>query len=224
MTEEFLTENLVSLTCDGAGVMFGSRGGVSKLFKDKFSSTIVWHCANQRLELSVHYTIRDVSGTNKFKSFVDKLYVVYHSSPKDARELQSCTTMLDVQILKIGRVLCTRWVASSFRSVMAVWQDYKALALHFEEAKNDKNRDKKRCTYEVLLRKITSVEFILDLGLMFNALQELSELSLDLQESNIDLNKAHNKIVCFVSLLESRRKTPGPFIENHLKQLILLHL
>jgi hypothetical protein len=109
---------------------------------------------------------RDVSGTNRFKSFVDNLYVVYHSSPKDARELQSCTTMLDVQILKIGRVLGTRWVASSFRSVMAVWQDYKALALHFEEAKNDKNMDKKRCTYEVLLRKIISVEFILDLRLM----------------------------------------------------------
>jgi hypothetical protein len=41
---------------------------------------------------------------------------------------------------------------------MAVWQDYKALVLHFEEAKNDKNRDRKeRCTYESLLIKITSV-------------------------------------------------------------------
>jgi hypothetical protein len=28
MAEEFLTENLVSLTCDGAAVMFGCRGGV----------------------------------------------------------------------------------------------------------------------------------------------------------------------------------------------------
>jgi hypothetical protein len=55
--------------------------------------------------------------------------------------------MLDMQILTIGRVLGTQWVASSFRSVMAVRQDYKALMLHFEEAKNDKNRDKKeRCT------------------------------------------------------------------------------
>jgi hypothetical protein len=27
---------------------------------------------------------------------------------------------------------------------MAVWQDYKALVLHFEEANNDKNKDKKR--------------------------------------------------------------------------------
>jgi hypothetical protein len=33
MTEEFLTENLVSLTCDGAAVMFGSHGGVFKIIQ-----------------------------------------------------------------------------------------------------------------------------------------------------------------------------------------------
>jgi hypothetical protein len=46
MTEEFLTENLVN--CDAA-VMFACRGGVSKLFKYKFPSITVWHCANYRL-------------------------------------------------------------------------------------------------------------------------------------------------------------------------------
>jgi hypothetical protein len=95
--------------------------------------------------------------------------------------------MVDKQILKIERVLGTRWVASSFRSVMAVWQDYEVLVLHFEEARNDENRDKKeRCTYV----SFTSVVFILDLGLICDALQELPELSLDLPESNITLNKA----------------------------------
>jgi hypothetical protein len=79
MTEEFLTENIVSLTCNGTAVMFGSHGGVSKLFKDKFSSIIVWHCANHRLELSAHDTIKDVAETNRYKSFLDKLYVAYHA-------------------------------------------------------------------------------------------------------------------------------------------------
>jgi hypothetical protein len=116
----------------------------SKLFKDKFPSIIVWLCDNHRLELSVHDTTNDVVGTNRFKSFLNKLYVVYHASPKNARELQSCATMLDMQILKIGRVLGIRRVASSVQIVMAVWQDYKALMLHSKEAKNDKNRDKKR--------------------------------------------------------------------------------
>jgi hypothetical protein len=125
MTEEFLTYNLVSLNCDRAVVMFVSRGGVSKSFKDKFPSIIVWHCANYRLVLSVYDTTKDVTGTNRFRSM---LYA----------------SMLDMQMLKIGRVLGTPWVASSFRSFLAVWQDYKPSVLHFEEAKNDKNRDKKR--------------------------------------------------------------------------------
>jgi hypothetical protein len=123
--------------------MYGSRGGVTKLFKDKFPSIIVWHCTNHRLELSVYGTIKDVAETNRFTSFLDKLYVVYHAPPENARELQSCATMLDMQIYKIGRVLGTRWVASSIQSVMAVLQDYKVLVLHFDESKNDKNRDKK---------------------------------------------------------------------------------
>jgi hypothetical protein len=69
MTEEFLTEDLVSLTCDEAAVMFWSLGGVSKLFKDKFPCVIVWHCANHRLEFSVHDAIKDVAGTNRLKRF-----------------------------------------------------------------------------------------------------------------------------------------------------------
>jgi hypothetical protein len=99
--------------------------------------------------------------------------VLYHSSPKNARELQVCAATLDVQVLKTDRILSTCWVASSFRSVSAVWQDYEAPVLHFEEAKSDQTGDKEdRCTYEGLLKKIMSVEFVLDLSLMCDALQE----------------------------------------------------
>lgn len=186
ITEEFLKRNLVSLACDGAAVMLGSKSGVKKLLKEKFPSVLVWHCANHRLELSVGDTVKQVSGTNRFKAFIDKLYVVYHSSPKNCRELQICAHLLEAELLKIGRMLSTRWVASSYRSVSAVWEDYEVLVQHFEEAKLDPTRDKKdKCMYEGLQRKITSTEFVLDLGLMCDALQELSELSLDLQERNI---------------------------------------
>jgi hypothetical protein len=52
---------------------------------------------------------------------------------------------------------------------------------------------------------------------MCDALQELSVLSLDLQERNTDLSKACNKIVCLVNVFESRRKTPGPFYRESLE-------
>jgi hypothetical protein len=36
---------------------------------------IIWHCANHRLELTIHDAVRSVSGINRFKSFIDKAYV-----------------------------------------------------------------------------------------------------------------------------------------------------
>nr|CAD7200069.1 unnamed protein product [Timema douglasi] len=55
--------------------------------------------------------------------------------------------------------------------------DYKALMIHFTNAKNDCSRDRKdKRMYEELVKKITTMEFILDLGFMCVAFQELSEL------------------------------------------------
>ena len=134
MTEEYLKTKLVCVACDGVAVMLG-RNGLKKLLTDKLPSVIFWHCANHRLELAVGDTIKEVSGIKRFKAFLDKLYVLYHASPKHSRELQECAKLLDVQLLKIGRVLSTRWVASSFRSVSAVWENYDALVEHFQQAK-----------------------------------------------------------------------------------------
>lgn len=209
-SEEFLKDHLVSLTCDGAAVMLGSRGGVAALFKEKFPEIIVWHCASHRLELSVNDAVRDTGTVNRFKAFLDKLYAIYHASPKNARELSVCASFLETQLLRIGRVLSTRWVSSSYNTVFAVWQNYEALVSHFEVARVDKSRDKKeQCMYDGLHRKITSTNFVLDLGLMLDALQELSELSLDLQERNMDMYKANIKIESLVKVFEKRKKIPG---------------
>jgi hypothetical protein len=117
-----------------------------------------------------------------------------------------------MQLLKTGRILSTRWVASSFRLVSAVWQDYEALVSHFTNVKNNCSREKKdRSTYEGLVKKITTVEFVLDLGLMCDALQELSELSLELQKSNINLYRANNKIKRLAHVFEERRVYPGQY-------------
>jgi len=88
----------------------------------------------------------------------------------------------------VGAGLSVRWVASSFRSVFAERQDYRALVHHFEAAMSDIKRDKKeRCTHKGMLKKISSAKFVLDLGLMCDALRELSELSIELQDRNTDL-------------------------------------
>ena len=77
---------------------------------------------------------------------------------------------------------------------------------------HDPTKDRNdKCTYDGLKIKITSTEFLLDLGLMWDALQELSELSLDLQDRNMDLFKANKKIKMLVQVFEERRQNCGPY-------------
>lgn len=49
------------------------------------------------------------------------------------------------------------------------------------------------CMYDGLHRKVTSTNIVLDLGLMLGALQELSDLSLDLHKRKIDSTELTKK-------------------------------
>lgn len=92
---------------------------------------------------------------------------------------------------------------------------------HFEPAMHDPTRDKNdKCTYDGLKRKIASTEFLLDLGLMCDTLQELSELSSDLQDCNIDLYKANKKIKYWYKFLKKDDRTLGTIINA----LLLLYM
>lgn len=219
-SNEFLKENLISIATDGAAVMMGKKKGVVTLMKQRFPQVLIWHCANHRLELSVGDVIkRDFpSHVNHFRSFLDKLYSLYHQSPKNARELKQHAELLEIEILKIGRILGTRWVASSFRSVSAVWKNFKALVAHFTAAKDDKSRESTdRAMYEGLLNCITKVDFILDLAIMCDALQELSELSLELQSRDITLYSAQRKIRNQLLVFKERKVSSGPHYCEALK-------
>lgn len=215
LDDNVLKNRLIAVACDGAAVMLGRKSGVGSLLKDKFPSIIVWHCCNHRLELCVSDVLKEMANINRFKGFIDKLYVLYHASPKNSRELRLCAVELGVQLLKIGRVLDTRWVASSFRTVSAVWENYEVLANHFVAAKEDQTRDASdRCKYEGLHRKLTSTCFVLDLALMCDALQELSEVSEELQNRDIDLFRANKKLQILANTFVARKDNPGTFYEQ----------
>ena len=179
ISESFFCENCVGMACDGASVTLGKKAGVGKLMQDRFPKLFVWHCVAHRLELSVHDSMKEVADINNFKIFIDKLYVLYNTSPKNQVELRQCAAELDIQLLSIGKVLDTRWVASSVRTVRAVWQSFQELYQHFTSALQDTKRDSKvKLMYSGLAKRLSSSCFVLNLALMFDALEELAELSL----------------------------------------------
>jgi len=73
---------------DGDSVLLGKKNGVSKRLKDKYLLIFSWHCMNHRLELAVNDSVKDVTATNNFKAFLDRLHALYNRSPKNQNELK----------------------------------------------------------------------------------------------------------------------------------------
>ncbi|XP_050505351.1 E3 SUMO-protein ligase KIAA1586-like [Diabrotica virgifera virgifera] len=206
----YLKQNLVSFTSDGASVMLGKHSGVAKRFSTLYPDIIVWHCLNHRLELASGDAVSEVAGVNHFQIFMDKLYSLYSASPKHKRELKDCAQELDIQMNKIGRVLSTRWVASSFRTVSAVWFGFQALANHFSKAINDPDRTStEKSKYSGLLNRLTSQSFLLNLAFMFDILAELALLSESLENRNTSIVYADKLINRSVRYLEHLKEKPG---------------
>lgn len=156
------------------------KGGVAKLLTDRYPNMIVWHCIAHRLELGVHDTMKEVSGTNNFTIFLGSLYALYSMtmSPINKIELRVCAAVLEVQLLTIGKVLDTRWVAYSVRTVQAVCEPFPVLYSHLKTASTDVLRnDGERRICSGLDMRLSSEQFVQNLGLMFDALTKLADLS-----------------------------------------------
>jgi hypothetical protein len=55
--------------------------------------------------------VKSHTDVDKYKAFIDKLYALYSTSPKNARGLKVFTNLLDIELLKTDQILSTQWVA-----------------------------------------------------------------------------------------------------------------
>lgn len=151
---------------------------------------------NHCLELAIGDVINEVSGTNHFKAFFDKLYCLYHTSSKNRRKLEEICNDLACVFHTVGRILDTRWVASSFRTVKVVWDLYAPLHAHLINASEDQLRSStERATFKGMATRMASDNFVLNLGAMYDSLEELASLLKDLQERfNVMLPRAHTLV------------------------------
>ncbi|XP_065650597.1 E3 SUMO-protein ligase KIAA1586-like [Hydra vulgaris] len=110
---DFLKKNLIAFCSDRTSVMLGQSSGVGVRQKKNFSSIILWHCLNHRLQLVLDDAIKKIKQVNHFKIFMDKIYSIFHQSNKNQMQLYIISQQLGQEILKIGRVLGPRWAACS---------------------------------------------------------------------------------------------------------------
>ena len=124
---------------------------------------------------------------------------------------------LGTQLLSIGRILSTRWVASSERTIRAVWNNYEALLKHFDNAANDSSRDsREKAMYKGLATRMTTFAFVNNLAIMYDALEELADLSRHLQRREINVIDAHRLVSREIIVMESLKNGNG----RHFKEIV----
>lgn len=85
-SSDFLAENLIGVCSDGASVMLGRKSGVLERLREKYPRIVKWHCLCHRLELCISDTMDAIPGLQHVTSFFEKLYSVYHQSPKNQNQ------------------------------------------------------------------------------------------------------------------------------------------
>lgn len=82
-------------------VTIWKNSGVVTRLKKMFPNLIIWHYSNHRLELAINDVVNKFDEINHFKIFMDKLFSLYHHSPKDQNVLRQIASSLEIQILQI---------------------------------------------------------------------------------------------------------------------------
>jgi hypothetical protein len=130
-----------------------------------------------------------MSAVCHMKTFFDKLYAIYIASPKNKTKLVSVALQSNIRVNSVGWVLGTCLESFSARSVRVIWKNYPAL--HNQEASGNQNCVGSESTYAGLKTILCDAYFMLNLGLMLDALTMLEHLSLKLQYREVILPKAH---------------------------------
>lgn len=171
LIDDYLKNNLVAFVSDGASAMLGRVSGVGIQLKNMYPKIIVWHCCNHHLELAVSDILKEINAFNHFQFFNEKLYSLYHQSPKNSNELKMCVGSLKQNLIEIGKIFTIRWVASSEKTLKAVWNNFESLNKHFSNFAIDNLRNSKEISkYSGLLKILASVEFVSNLGEYLNIL------------------------------------------------------
>ncbi|KAF4529208.1 hypothetical protein B566_EDAN011454 [Ephemera danica] len=191
------------------GVTLHSRTSAMEIISHisrEMRQKIVIHCMNHRIELAINDAIKHINAIDTLIEIVNSIYSFYSMSPKNTSEIRDISSELHSQFLKIGKVFDVRWVASSKRTVKSLWVSFKSLVTHFERICADQTRSNLvRAKCKGVVKKLSSPEFVSNLGVMYDVLSELSILSEELQNNSMTLCKADNAVQRTICVLEARK-------------------
>ena len=210
-TETILKERLIGICTDGASNLQGPMNGALALLKNLIDTDfVIFHCLAHKLELAIHDVLKTVTEVSHFQMFSDSLYSHFSRSPKNQNDLLLVAEALHVQLLKVGRAFDIRWVASSYRCCLAIWQSYPALVEHFDKLSSDKDRNAKdKAKGRGMCLKMKKWFFVAELAIILDALEVIRNLSLYFQKRQSSVRTANSEISVAIEMLTALKEQNG---------------
>lgn len=106
-----MLHHLCGLGSDGASVMLGSRGRVSKLLRDKIPFIVSNHCIAHRLVLACGQAAKKTPYIKQFKAVLDQLYRFYKFCPVHTAGLKDIQDVLNDTQLHLTQAKDVRWLS-----------------------------------------------------------------------------------------------------------------
>ena len=200
---------LCGLGSDGASVMLGRRGGVSRLLKDKIPFLVSNHCIAHRLALACGQAANEIPYLKKFKDILDQIYRFYKYSPVRTAGLKEIQDVLNDPRLNLTQAKDVRWLSHD-RAVSHLRKCFQSVLVSLEREAQERNS----AEAAGLVSFVKKYKFVAALYMFSDVLPPLAGLSRAFQKKDIDFTVVKPLVVGTKATIDALLLTPGEFFQS----------
>ena len=155
-------------TTDGASVMLGKRNGVAAKLKENVPHLVQQHCVAHRENLCISDAWKEVKATREIETVVRTVYTLFSRSATKKSKFKEIIEASQNKSIAFKAINEVRWLSRHF-AIKAIITNYEPLIECF-------NQDEDDPISKFCLKKLTNIEFQINLEFLSSILEELSAL------------------------------------------------
>ena len=189
--------------------MLGSRGGVSKLLRDKIPFIVSNHCIAHRLALACGQAANEIPYLKQFKAVLDQLYHFYKFSPVRTAGLKDIQDVLNDPRLHLTLAKDVRWLSHE-RAASNLRKCLPSVIVSLEREAEERHNAEALG----LASFIKKYKFIAALYMFSDVLPPLASLSRAFQKHDVYFTVVKLLGVGTKSAVDTFLTTPGEFFNS----------
>lgn len=174
-----ISKGCVSASADGASVNFGKITGVMTLLKNDAPWLVDIHCLPHKFELALKDTFKGSYFESTIDPMLNKMYAIYHRSPKRLRNLRQIGIRNKVVVVRPPRASGTRWISHRLKALKALENNYTCIIRHLTKLSSKTGKDSAKM--KGYLKTMKTEKFVLSIAAYRDILEKLSKFSLAMQ-------------------------------------------